>query len=157
MAIQMMINEGNFEEFIICYPVIDDLVPELQGSNLSREQMTKIINMLKHVRIFREAFETNGWNFDDIRMSIPIFFILSDLCASYDDSVNYAKRIHENIENLIEGNSPGLHPHIRTLRIDLLGHHMDIAKNTIARNANKIIDLFHDIVNYLYRESERFQ
>ena len=157
MAIQMMLNEGNFEEFIVCYPVIDDMVPELQGSNLSRDQMKKIIDMLKHVRIFREAFEINGWNFENTRMSIPLFFILSDLCASYDDSVNYARRIHDNLENLIEGNSSGLHPHIRNLRKDLLGHHMEIAKNTIARNANKIIDLFHDIVNYLHREFDRFQ
>ena len=152
-----MLNEGNFEEFLVGYEIIDEMTPNLEGSELNPEQVNEIKEMLNQVRVFREAFNANGWDLNNYKISIPLFFILSDLIAKFDDSVKIAIRVHRNLENLIDGNSQGIHPHIRALRKDLLANQMHIAKNTIAHNANQVIDLLFNVINFLQREDEILQ
>ena len=141
-------TSDNVTEYFLAYELFDSMILELQGTELSENQVLKVSNMLQSVQTFQDGFIWNDWSLAGKRISIPLFFILCDLVATYDEQVMKMVRIVDSTKAIMDGALVGMSPHAINIRYNALLMQTVRTRDSIIALTNEILNFIHELLTF---------
>lgn len=148
MPLEFNMNETNIASYFLVHEVFDNLVMQLNGLVLSQTQISIMLQRFNDVQTFRDAFALNNWSFENFTMSVPAFFVITDLVFGYDAQVRNILRIADNMKDLKNGVVSGLTQRQKDLRWEILGRQLTRTRNGLIHSTNELITVIFDILHY---------